>query len=71
MDEGNQRVIFRSAGTEEIGAAKRIAAKIIESFWIDSGHAADRLRLGNDHAKIGEIIARYQQKATEQFAPRR
>jgi len=34
---GIRRVVFRSTGTKEIAAAKRIAAQIIESFWTDAG----------------------------------
>ena len=37
------RRIFRNTGAKEIGLAKRIAAKIIESFWADAGRGADRL----------------------------
>jgi hypothetical protein len=59
------RRIFRNTGAKEIGPAKRIAAKIIESFWADAGRCADRLRLRNDHAKIGELIARYEQNAAQ------
>jgi hypothetical protein len=59
------RRIFRNTGAKEIGPAKRIAAKIIESFWADAGRGADRLRLRNDNAKIGELIARYQRNAVQ------
>jgi hypothetical protein len=59
------RQIFRNTGAKEIGPAKRIAAKIIESFWADSGRGADRLRLRNDNAKIGELIARYERNASQ------
>jgi site-specific recombinase XerD len=59
------RQIFRNTGAKEIGAAKRIAAKIIESFWADSGRGADRLRLRNDNAKIVELIARYERNASQ------
>ncbi len=62
---GVRRVIFRSTGTKEIAAAKRIAAQIIESFWNDSGRGADDLLLRHDNAKIGELIARYQERATQ------
>ncbi|HWN24531.1 MAG TPA: hypothetical protein VNN16_05435, partial [Candidatus Sulfotelmatobacter sp.] len=34
--DGVRRVIFRSTGTKEIAAAKRIAAQMIESFWTDA-----------------------------------
>jgi len=49
-----RRVVFRSTGTKEIAAAKRIAAQIIESFWTDSGRGAEPLKLRNDNATIGE-----------------
>src|SRR2546430_1946962 len=62
---GARRVVFRSTGTKEIAAAKRIAAQIIESFWIDSGRGAEQLKLRNDHATIGELIAKYQQNAAQ------
>jgi integrase len=62
--EGARR-IFRNTGAKEIGPAKRIAAKIIESFWADAGRGADRLRLRNDNAKIGELIARYERNALQ------
>jgi integrase len=62
--EGTRR-IFRNTGAKEIGPAKRIAAKIIESFWADAGRGADRLRLRNDNAKIGELIARYERNASQ------
>ena len=58
-----RRVVFRSTGTKEIAAAKRIAAQIIESFWPDSGRGAEPLKLRNDNATIGELIAKYQQNA--------
>jgi integrase len=60
---GVRRVVFRSTGTKEIAAAKRIAAQIIESFWTDSGRGAEPLKLRNDNATIGELIAKYQQNA--------
>jgi integrase len=62
-NNGIRRVVFRSTGTKEISAAKRIAAQIIESFWTDSGRGAEPLKLRNDHATIGELIAKYQQNA--------
>jgi integrase len=62
--EGARR-IFRNTGAKEIGPTKRIAAKIIESFWADAGRGADRLRLRNDNAKIGELIARYERNALQ------
>jgi hypothetical protein len=62
------RRIFRNTGAKEIGPAKRIAAKIIESFWADAGRGADRLRLRNDNAKIGEVIARYERNALQRRA---
>jgi integrase len=65
--EGTRR-IFRNTGAKEIGPAKRIAAKIIESFWADAGRSADRLRLRSDNAKIGELIARYERNASQRRA---
>lgn len=62
---GVRRVIFRSTGTKEIAAAKRIAAQIIESFWTDSGRGAEQLKLRNDHATIGELIAQYAENASQ------
>jgi len=62
--DGGRR-IFRNTGAKEIGPAKRIAAKIIESFWADAGRGADRLRLRNDNAKIGELIDRYERNALQ------
>ena len=62
------RRIFRNTGAKEIGPAKRIAAKIIESFWADAGRGADRLKLRNDNAKIGELIARYERNALQRRA---
>src|SRR6266540_4864056 len=62
--DGGRR-IFRNTGAKEIGPAKRIAAKIIESFYADAGRGADRLRLRNDNAKIGELIARYERNASQ------
>jgi integrase len=62
---GVRRVIFRSTGTKEIPAAKRIAAQIIESFWADAGRGAEPLKLRNDNATVGELIAKYQQNATQ------
>jgi integrase len=58
-------VVFRSTATKEIAAAKRIAAQIIESFWTDSGRGAEPLKLRNDNATIGELIAKYQQNASQ------
>src|SRR4030095_13849187 len=63
--DGVQRVVFRSTGTKEIGAAKRIAADIIKSFWIDGGRSAVRLKLRDDNATIGELIAKYKQRAAQ------
>src|SRR5262249_19158421 len=60
-----RRVVFRSTGTKEIPAAKRIAAQIIESFWTDAGRGAERLKLRNDHASIGELIERYKASAAQ------
>jgi integrase len=58
-----RRVVFRSTGTKEIAAAKRIAAQIIESFWTDSGRGAEPLKLRNHNATIGELIAKYRENA--------
>jgi hypothetical protein len=58
-------LIFRSTGTKEVAAAKRIAAQIIESFWSDAGRSAERLKLRNDLATIGELIERYQENASQ------
>jgi len=63
--DGVQRVIFRSTGAQEIAAAKRIAAQIIESFWTDAGRGADHLKLRNDHATVGELIERYKARAAQ------
>src|SRR5215831_19695553 len=63
--DGVSREIFRSTGTKEIPAARRIAAQIIESFWTDAGRGAERLKLHNDHASIGELIERYKQSAAQ------
>src|SRR5512132_268601 len=63
--DGVPREIFRSTGTKEIAAAKRIAAQIIESFWSDAGRGAEELKLRNDNATIGELIERYQQCAAQ------
>jgi integrase len=60
-----RRVVFRSTGTKEIAAAKRIAAQIIESFWTDSGRSAEPLKLRNDNATIGELIAKYRENARQ------
>jgi hypothetical protein len=62
---GTRRVVFRSTGTKEIAAAKRIGAQIIESFWTDSGRGAEPLKLRNDNAIIGELIKRYEQNAAQ------
>jgi integrase len=61
--DGVRRVVSRSTGTKEIPAAKRIAAQIIESFWTDSGRGAEPLKLRNNNATIGELIAGYEQHA--------
>src|SRR6266853_1222358 len=66
--DGVQREVFRSTGTKEIAAAKRIAAQIIESFWTDAGRGAERLKLRNDHATIGELIERYKASAVQRPA---
>jgi len=66
--DGVRHVVFRSTGTKEIAAARRIAAQIIESFWTDAGRGAERLKLRNDHATIGELIERYKQSAAQRPA---
>src|SRR5262245_33359830 len=63
--DGVRRPVFRSTGTKEIGAAKRIAGDIIKSFWIDSGRSAVRLKLSDDNATIGELVAKYKQQAAQ------
>jgi hypothetical protein len=63
--DGTRRVIFRSTGTKELAAAKRIAARIIESFWTDAGRGAEPLKLRNNTATIGELIAKYQENASQ------
>jgi hypothetical protein len=65
---GVRRVVFRSTGTKEIAAAKRIAAQIIESFWTDSGRGAEPLKLRNDNAIISELIKRYEQNAAQRLS---
>ena len=55
-------------GTKEIVTAKKIGVQIIESFWTDAGRAAEKLKLRNDHAKISELIERYQQHAAQRPA---
>src|SRR5262245_25938896 len=62
---GIRRVVFRSTGAKEIAAAKRIAAQIIESFWADAGRGADRLKLRNDDATVGELSERYKAHAAQ------
>ena len=62
---GSRRVVFRSTGTKEIAAAKRIASQIIESFWNDAGRGAEPLKLRNDNATIGELIERYEGNAVQ------
>jgi integrase len=66
--DGTRRVVFRSTGTKEIAAAKRIAAQIIQSFWEDSGRGAEPLKLRNYNATIGELITRYEQNAAQRPA---
>jgi hypothetical protein len=63
--DGSHRVVFRSTGTKEIGAAKRIAAQIIESFWNNAGRGAEPLKLRNDNATVGALIERYRANATQ------
>jgi hypothetical protein len=62
---GNRREIFRSTGTKEIAAAKRIAAQIIESFWNDAGRGAEPLKLRNNNATVGELISAYEHNAAQ------
>src|SRR5438477_4025555 len=64
---GSRREIFRSTGTKEIAAAKRIAAQIIESFWTDAGRGAEPLKLRNDNATVGELIERYERNAVQRL----
>ena len=66
--DGVPKEIFRSTGTKEIAAAKRIAAQIIESFWTDAGRGAERLKLRNDHATISDLIERYRASAAQRPA---
>ena len=61
----HRRVVFRSTGAKEIGAARRIAGDIIKSFWIDSGRSAVRLKLRDDNTTIGELIANYKERAAQ------
>jgi len=63
--DGSHREIFRSTGTKEIAAAKRIAAQIVESFWNDVGRGAEPLKLRNDNATIRELIERYERNAVQ------
>jgi site-specific recombinase XerD len=65
--DGSRRVVFRSTGTKEIAAAKRIASQIIESFWNDAGRGAEPLKLRNDNATIGELIERYERNAVQRL----
>lgn len=65
---GVRRVVFRSTGTKEIAAAKRIASQIIESFWTDAGRGAEPLKLRNDNATIGELIIKYEENAAQRPA---
>ena len=60
-----RRVVFRSTGAKEIGAAKRIPADTIKSFWVDTGRSAVRLKLRDDNATVGELIAKYKQNAAQ------
>jgi len=63
--DGTRRDIFRSTGTKEIAAAKRIAAQIIESFWNDAGRGAEPLKLRSDNATIGALIELYERNAVQ------
>jgi integrase len=62
---GVSRLVFRSLGTKEIAAAKRVAAQIIESFWNDAGRGAEPLKLRSDNATIGALIERYERNAVQ------
>jgi len=60
-NQWHQARCFRSAGTKEIAAAKRIAAQIIESFLTHPGRGADArtggARLGAS-MKLGGLLTR-------------
>jgi hypothetical protein len=56
---------YRSEGD---WSGKTHCRKIIESFWADSGCGAEPLKLRNDNATIGELIAKYQQNAIQRPA---
>jgi len=62
---GMSRLVFRSTGTKEIAAAKRIAAQIIESFWNEAGRGAEPLKLRNNNATVGELLERYERSAVQ------
>jgi integrase len=66
--DGRSRSVFRSTGTKEIPAAKKIAAQIIESFWSDAGRGAEKLKLRNDNATVGELLRKYQENAVQRPA---
>src|SRR5205807_7852729 len=51
---GSRRVVFRSTGTKEIAAAKRIAAQIIESFWNDAGRGSEAPSRASPVCESGE-----------------
>jgi hypothetical protein len=61
---------IRSTGTNEIAAATRIGARIIESHWMDAGRGAEELKLRNDNDTIGELIERYRERDSEQHEER-
>jgi hypothetical protein len=63
--DGARRIVFRSTGTKEVAAAKRIAAQIIESCWDNAGRGAESLKLRNNNATIGELIHRYECSAVQ------
>ena len=63
--DGRSREVFRSTGTNEVAAAKRIAGQIIESFWTDAGRGAEKLKLRNDNATIGELLEVYRKNAAQ------
>jgi hypothetical protein len=57
--------VYRATGTDNLAAAKRVAAQAIESFWLDQGKAAEALKLRSDLATIGELIERYKERANQ------
>ncbi len=65
---GIKRLVFRSTGTKEIAAAKRIAAQIIESFWTDAGRGSEPLKLRSNYATIGQLLTRHEKSAVQRRA---